>query len=159
MLPLSQRGGVRPCIITFDFFRAELPQLECDNAWSDPSGDRAIAVVKKQVYLNRLRKLIKTFPEATERLTWDHPTFRVRDKIFATFGEHEGKASITVKQIKAKQEALCGDARFFVPAYVGRHGWVGIFVEEVEWGFVADLVDQAYRLTAPKALVRLLDEE
>ena len=134
-------------------------EVECDNAGSDPSGDPAIVAKKKQAHLSRLRKLIKTLPETTERLTWGHPTFRVRDKIFATFAEHDGKPSITVKQKRAKQEALCGDSRFFVPSYVGRHGWVGIFVEEVEWGFIADLVEQAYRLTAPKILLRSFDKD
>lgn len=124
-----------------------------------PQETPAIGTKKKPAHLNRLRKLITTLPEATERLTWGHPTFRVRDKIFATFAEHDGNPSITVKQKKGKQEALCGDARFFVPSYVGRHGWVGILVEKVEWDFIADLVEQAYRLTAPKTLVRQLDEK
>ncbi len=108
--------------------------------------------------LGRLRKLVETLPETEERLTWGHPTFRVRDKIFTTFGEQDGKAAITVKQTRAKQEALCGDARFFVPAYVGKHGWVGIYADQVEWEFIAELVEQAYRMTAPKTLVRRLDE-
>ena len=131
-------------------------RIEFDRSMKEIPG---IATRKKQAHLSRLRRLIKTLPEATEQLTWGHPTFRVRDKIFATFGEHDGRPSITVKQKNAKQEALCGDSRFFVPSYVGRHGWVGIFVEKVEWNFTADLVEQAYRLTAPKTLVRLLDEE
>jgi len=112
---------------------------------------------KSDKLLKRLRKLVGAFPEATEQQTWDHPTFRVKNKIFAAFGEHEGKTAITVKQQKPKQEALTGDPRFFVPPYVGRHGWVGIYAEEVEWDFVADLVEQAYRLTAPKTLVKQMD--
>ena len=60
--------------------------------------------------------------------------------------------AITVKQQKPKQEALTGDPRFFVPPYVGRHGWVGIYAEEVEWDFVTDLVEQAYRLASEHPL-------
>jgi len=105
-----------------------------------------------------MRRMVGKLPDATERLTWGHPTFRIRNKIFASFHEQDGKPAITVKQTKAQQETLCGDERFFVPSYVGKHGWVGIFVDDVEWDFVAELVEQAYRMTAPKTLVRELDE-
>ena len=116
-----------------------------------------MATKKSRTRLNQLRTLAGSLPEATEQLTWGHPTFRVRNKIFASFGEHEGRTAITVKQRMARQEALTGDPRFFVPPYVGKHGWVGIFAEEVEWEFVAELVEEAYRLTAPKSLVKLLE--
>ena len=112
----------------------------------------------KQDPLKQLRKLVTRFPEATEEITWNHPTFRIKGKIFAGYGEHEGKNSITVKQKKPRQAELVGDPRFFVPPYVGKHGWVGIYAEEVEWDFVAELVEEAYRLTAPKTLVRKMDE-
>ena len=50
------------------------------------------------------------------------------------------------------------DDRFFVPAYYGPSGWVGLdfTAAEVDWGEVADLVEQSYRNTAPARLVRLL---
>ena len=44
-----------------------------------------------------------------------------------------------------------GPERFFVPAYVGPRGWVGARVDgEVDWGEVAELVEDAWRLIAPK---------
>jgi hypothetical protein len=33
-----------------------------------------------------------------------------------------------------------------------------MFVEEAEWNFIADLFEQAYRLTAPKSQVERLDD-
>lgn len=109
-------------------------------------------------YLRKLRKLAGTFPETTEVETWGHPTFRVREKIFASFGSHDGDANIGVKQTKADQSILTHDPRFFVAPYVGRHGWIGIRIDEVEWDVVADLVESSYRLIAPKRLVKQLDE-
>ena len=50
-------------------------------------------------------------------------------------------------------------ARFFVPPYVGHHGWVGIWLDsELDWDEVADLVDESYRMTAPKRLCALLNQ-
>jgi hypothetical protein len=48
--------------------------------------------------------------------------------------------------------------RYFVPPYVGKSGWVGAFIDRgADWEIVADLLRDAYRLTAPKKLVAQLD--
>jgi hypothetical protein len=40
---------------------------------------------------------------------------------------------------------------------VGQHGWVGIYLDaEPDWNQIAELVEDSYRMTAPKRLVRLL---
>ncbi len=113
---------------------------------------------RKHPALTRLRKLVKSLPETQELETWDHPTFRVREKIFASFGEHEGRPIIGCKQTKPDQAALVQDPRFFVAPYVGKHGWVGIYVDEVEWPFIADHVEQSFCLIAPAKLVRTFQE-
>jgi hypothetical protein len=44
-------------------------------------------------------------------------------------------------------------ARFFVPPYVGQHGWVGVRLDgPLDWDEIADLVTDSYRMTAPKRL-------
>jgi predicted DNA-binding protein (MmcQ/YjbR family) len=41
---------------------------------------------------------------------------------------------------------------------VGVHGWIGISLDaDQDWDFVADLIDEAYRMTAPKRLTAALD--
>jgi hypothetical protein len=42
--------------------------------------------------------------------------------------------------------------RFWVPAFVGRHGWIGIRldIEEPDWDEVADFVHDAWVMTAPR---------
>ncbi len=110
------------------------------------------------VLLERLRVLTATFPETRELETWGHPTFRVRDKIFASYGEHDGRPSISAKQTKPDQAVLVEDEhRFFVAPYVGKHGWVGAWIDVVDWPLIADLVERSYRLIAPKTLVKALD--
>jgi hypothetical protein len=48
--------------------------------------------------------------------------------------------------------------RFFVPPYVGPSGWIGIWLDRnPTWSEVGDLVRDAYRLTAPKRLLAMLD--
>ena len=108
-------------------------------------------------HLIRLREFVTTLPETAEVEAWGHPTFRAGKKMFASFGFHEGIPTISVKQTFSDQEVLLEDSHFFLPPYSGKQGWVGIWVEQVEWSLVEDLVERAYRLVALKRMLRALD--
>ncbi|MDQ3641627.1 MAG: MmcQ/YjbR family DNA-binding protein, partial [Actinomycetota bacterium] len=96
---------------------------------------------------------------------WGDPTWRVRDRIFAMQkGNFEGgRLSVWLKAAEGLQGALVGSApdRFFVPPYVGHKGWVGIYLggNGVDWEELSELVEESYRLVAPKRLVARLDTD
>jgi hypothetical protein len=109
--------------------------------------------------LDRLRAVCLDFPEAVEAGGVGDPTFKVRGKIFAMQHGHEGRPSAWLKAADGVQELLVGSqpARFFRPPYVGHHGWVGTWLDvEQDWDELADLVEESYRMTAPKRLVAQL---
>jgi hypothetical protein len=99
---------------------------------------------------DQLRRVVLSLPEAEERETWGHPTFRVRDKMFATLSDDGRQA--TVKATREEQAALVAAApeTFGIPAYVGRHGWVGVQLATVDPVELAELLVEAWRLTAPQ---------
>ncbi len=110
--------------------------------------------------LARLRALCLALPEAVEKSFGGHtaPSFRVGDKLFVMTSE-DG-ASMTCKGRPGVQEDLVAaePVRFFVPAYVGHRGWLGIRLDvDHDWDEIADLVEESYRMTAPKRLVAALD--
>ncbi len=110
--------------------------------------------------LKRLRTICLRFPEAVEAGGVGNPSFKVRDRIFAMQHGHEGEPSCWVKAAPGVQELLTGHdpARFFRPPYVGQHGWVGVrLAGAVDWDELADLVEESYRMTAPKRLVAQLE--
>jgi hypothetical protein len=111
--------------------------------------------------LERVRAIALAFPEATEGGGVGNPSWRVRDKIFAMRHDtHAGHWGIWCKAPPGAQRALVdGDPdRFFVPPYVGQHGWIGISLEvDQDWDLVGDLIEESYRMTAPKRLVATLD--
>lgn len=110
--------------------------------------------------IDRLRAICLALPEAEERETWGEATFRVRDKIFAMAGTGRGRWAMSCKARPGLQGALVGTApdRFFVPPYVGPKGWIGIYLgDETDWDELADLVEESYRMTAPKRVAALLD--
>lgn len=105
-----------------------------------------------------LRSFALGLPEAEERETWETATFRVRDRIFMMFSEHERHAWI--KSTYDEQQALVSmDAdAYFVPPYVGPKGWVGAVISKSDAGELRELVTEAWRMTAPKRLVVDFDE-
>jgi hypothetical protein len=110
-------------------------------------------------YLDRFRAICLGLPEAVEKQTWDHPTFRVRDKIFSMV---HGTGEIWCKAPRGVQAILVGAApeRFFNPPYVGHKGWIGFHLDDgTDWDEVAALIRRSYRMTAPKRLAALVPEE
>ena len=115
--------------------------------------------------LARLRKLCLAFPEAHEVEAWSEPTFRVKNKLFAMHAASEthhgaGRECVWIKSAHVTQDMLvrADPKRYFVPPYVGKSGWVGAYIDRgADWEIVADLLRDAYRLTAPKKLLAKLD--
>lgn len=113
-------------------------------------------------YLARLRRICLALPGAAEKESHGHPNFYTR-KVFAVFGgvvkgDHDSdrwSQSVLVLPDLLQREAALTDERFFVPAYYGPYGWVGLDFRaaEVDWDEVADLVEQSYRNTAPASLL------
>ncbi|HZM32594.1 MAG TPA: MmcQ/YjbR family DNA-binding protein [Acidimicrobiales bacterium] len=115
----------------------------------------------------RLASLCERLPEAQAESSGPdsrHVRYRVRNKNFAYFtDDHHGNGRLELhcKAPPGEQEALVGaePGRFFVPPYLGPRGWVGLWLDvaPVDWDEVADLLTEAYRLTAPKRLAAGLD--
>ncbi|MGK8523128.1 MmcQ/YjbR family DNA-binding protein [Nocardia asteroides] len=61
--------------------------------------------------------------------------------------------------VGAQAEPIAAEpARFFVPPYVGHRGRIGVRLHVVpDWAEVAEIVQDGYRLVAPKRLSALLD--
>ena len=106
----------------------------------------------------RLRAICLALPEATEKLAWSEPTWRVRGKLFAQLDDHHHGADHLAVWLPAplgEQEAMIftDPERFFRPPYVGPRGWVGVRIDgKVDWSVVSALVTQAYGLVAPARL-------
>ena len=105
-------------------------------------------------------------PEAKEKVSHGLPNFYTV-KVFAQFGavvkgDHyadDFAQSVVVLPDENERPSLLQDPRFFVPAYLGAYGWIGLNLRTgtPDWTEVAELVDMSYRNTAPKKLVMLLD--
>ena len=115
----------------------------------------------------RLRKLCLSLPEAHEVEAWGEPTFRVRNKIFAMYvsaATHHGGGHTSVwckaKPVTQDMMIRAEPNRYYSPPYVGPKGWVGVWLDKSpDWNALEGLVLDAYRLTAPRRLIALLDDD
>jgi predicted DNA-binding protein (MmcQ/YjbR family) len=104
---------------------------------------------------SRLRRICLALPQAVEKETWNAPTFRIRDKIFAMVHDVAGRTSVWCKAPPGAQTILVMAApdRFFRPPYVGQKGWIGFWLDgSPDWEEAADLIARSYQMTAPKRL-------
>ncbi|GED98375.1 MmcQ/YjbR family DNA-binding protein [Gordonia crocea] len=119
-------------------------------------------------FLARIREMALAFPTATEQVAHGRPTFRC-PKMFGMYGGGEKNIekgvpgrrfdqSILFVADPAEREALLADERFFLPAYVGAFGWVGLILDDdTDWTEVGELLDASFREVAPKRTIAELD--
>ena len=113
-----------------------------------------------------VRRACLALPEVSERLSHGAPTFFIRGRTsFVSLlmaGHHDlefphlacaAPAGVQRELVETRATA------FFVPAYVGGRGWIGVRLDrDVSPAELADLCEGAYRTVAPRTLVRRLDE-
>jgi hypothetical protein len=117
--------------------------------------------------ITRLRKISLALPEAHEVIAWDEPTFRVRNKMFAMHASPNnhhgaGRPAVWCKATPSNQQLMIAadPERFFKPPYVGVSGWIGVWLDKgADWKEIAGIVEDSYRLVAPKKLVARLKGE
>lgn len=114
--------------------------------------------------VDRLRALCLNLPEVTERLSHGSPTWFVRDKkTLVTLDDHHHGAdhlAIWCPAPPGVQAELVEQEpdRFFRPPYVGGRGWLGVRldIDPLDWDEITLIIEDAYRLVAPKSLVAQL---
>jgi len=86
-----------------------------------------------------------------------HARFMVKKKVFAYFLDNhhgDGIVGLACRVLPGENAALiaANPKRFFMPAYIGPRGWVGLRLDvgRVAWGEVAELVRGSYELVTGK---------
>lgn len=119
----------------------------------------------EEPYLARVREIALSFPQASERISHGHPGFFTQ-KLFCFYGGSVKTPNGQIPHPDAilfwpdpeEKPALDADDRFFLPAYFGPWGWLGIDLHEAtDWTEIAELIETSFRLTAPKDAVAELD--
>ena len=109
--------------------------------------------ITESVVLKKLRTICARLPEASETVSWGHPTFRVGKRTFAVLEEYKGELGIALKVEPSLQSVFLKDPRFFETPYIGKRGWVTLRIHAapLNWKEIQELVKGSYRLVAQKS--------
>jgi hypothetical protein len=115
----------------------------------------SIGMARRDAALAKVRALCLSFPDTSERPSHGAPTFFVGGKRpFVMFhDDHHGDGKLALwcaAPPDAQSQLVASDPEiFFVPAYVGHLGWVGVRLDrKAPWPVVARVVEDAYRTRA-----------
>lgn len=116
--------------------------------------------------LRKLSDICLKLPEATRKDMGDHAAFLVGKKTFAyCLNDHHGDGIVSVccKVLPHENNRLAAvnPKKFYIPAYIGPRGWVGLRLDHatVDWNEVAELVRGSYMQMAPKKFASLVKDE
>lgn len=123
--------------------------------------------------LERVREIALALPEVQERVSHHAPSFYIRGKkAIGRFHDADfagdGRVSLWCPAPPGVRDELvtAEPERFFAPtpSASGVFGdWIGVYLDTagelaVDWPEIAAIIEDAYRLKAPKTLVAKLDE-
>lgn len=92
-----------------------------------------------------------SFPNAILDHPWGDTVFKVNQKIFVFTSNVDRPLSVTVKIPQELRELWSGDANTYIPAYVGRFGWLGIhIVDDETWTMAQVGIQHSYDLVRGK---------
>jgi hypothetical protein len=107
--------------------------------------------------IDRLRALALSFPETTEEPHFDKTSFRVRNKIFATY--YITTEIIVVKLSLIDQNVFSSspdNSIYPLPNKWGKQGWTKIELAKIHPNLLTDVITTAYCTVAPVKLAKLL---
>jgi hypothetical protein len=120
---------------------------------------------KTRERLEKLSAICLGFPQAAREDQGSHASFRVGKKIFAYYlNDHhaDGIVSVCCKVLPGDNVRLiaANPRKFYMPAYIGPRGWVGLRLDRptVDWTEVKELLQGSYTETAPKKLIRMVEQ-
>jgi predicted DNA-binding protein (MmcQ/YjbR family) len=105
------------------------------------------------VTIETLRKIALSFPETTEDPHFEKTSFRVKNKIFATYDGENKKASLKLSAIDQNVFTTADRTSIYpVDNKWGKQGWTIIEMEKVNKELFTDALTTAYCEVAPKKL-------
>jgi hypothetical protein len=101
------------------------------------------------------RRIALSLPDATQGEHLETTDFRVRNRIFATFGPRDPRLGV-VKLTPDQQDVLCStEPTIFapIPGGWGRKGWTHVTVEAADEVTLKSALTMAWGNVAPKRLL------
>jgi hypothetical protein len=100
-----------------------------------------------------VRTTALSLPEAHEELHFDRPSFRVRNRIFATLPPGDPPRAVLKLPREAQQALVNAEPETFHLVGWEHQGWTGVNLAAADPEELTELIEEAWRQVAPKRLV------
>ena len=111
----------------------------------------------------RIVASISRLPDARAVPIGEHMSLEVRKRRFGWFmADHHGDGRIAINckvpALIAAQLSTSIPTQFHIPRYVGKRGWIGLWLDvpDIDWAQVDACLHEAYMAKAPKTLIEQL---
>lgn len=107
----------------------------------------------KMKQIEFVREFALSLPETTEEHHFEKTSFRVRKKIFATYGDKDNRACLKLSVIDQDVFSTIGKGEIYVvPNKWGKQGWTFVLLDRLSNDLLEDALTAAYCEVAPKKL-------
>jgi hypothetical protein len=107
--------------------------------------------------LAKVRAFCLALPDVTEKPSHHAPTFFVNKRVFVYFVDNhhgDGRLALWCAAPDGAQGMLVDNNadHYFVPAYVGCYGWVGVRLDrDAAWSEITSVIESAHQFIVEKA--------
>jgi hypothetical protein len=102
----------------------------------------------------------RRLPEVEESIWWRTPCLRVRKKSFCRMKEDGETLVVRVVDLEDKEALLRSDPDvFFTTPHYDGYPYVLVRLAAADRGMLAELIEDAWRLSAPKRVIAAYDAE
>jgi hypothetical protein len=105
----------------------------------------------------QVRAAALALPETTERPAWGRPSFRVKDKIFASMPPEEYEVALMISDDEKAGLLAADPETYSVPPHYRNYHMVVVRLVTADPDQLRELLVEAWRIRAPKRLVAAYD--
>jgi hypothetical protein len=101
-----------------------------------------------------VRRIALSLPDATEKIAWNMPTFRVAGKMFATLPEEETSLAVRCPKEERDELVLAEPGKFWIADHEAQFAWVRARLAALEdENELRDILADSWRQAAPQRLL------
>jgi hypothetical protein len=101
-----------------------------------------------------VRRIALSLPEATEKVAWSMPTFRVAGKMFATLPEQETSIAVRCPKEERDELVLAEPGKFWIAGHEAQFAWVRVRLAALDDADeLRDILTDSWRQAAPPRLL------
>lgn len=121
--------------------------------WPSTGPDDPLHRRKHEKSLRRVREMCLALPNTAEKIARGHqPVITSGGKNFAIFWRADARPNICLSLPPGAQAQFVAkdEASYFVPAYMGVRGWIGVRLDgAIDWPMLQALIEEAHAHAAP----------